>query len=454
MQSMRIEPISNTCRQSVLNRIAGYCLALTLAIVAQDTAESSATTLHDYVAHAMRANPAIAALRSKVASAGYAVKLSTALPEPSLSAGYFISEVETRVGPQRAKLGASQNIPWPGKLQAQRGVAEANAAATHQELETARTELAAAIADVYAALYATGRAISISHDNLKLLRYMERVLRTRYAAASVAQTSVLKVQVEAAVLDDNISSLGSRAATQRERLKALLGGEFTRPIDFPHELPDLAPDPAQDALIDSLKLLNPALQRAAFLTLHAERNVTLAKAALAPDFMLMTDYIITEETSSSMVTPGENGKDPWIIGLSFTLPLRITTNASEISQARALRAQAAAGEKDLRNTLSARAVEFYRHYHDTQRKIALYESVLVPKARQTLSLLQEAYANSQATLLDFLDAQRRLLDLEIEYARLQAQLLQTTGRLDMLTGGAKLLSKADYSTPVSRETDL
>lgn len=40
-----------------------------------------------------------------------------ALPDPRLSFGFFINEVETRVGPQRAKIGLQQTFPWIGKLQ-------------------------------------------------------------------------------------------------------------------------------------------------------------------------------------------------------------------------------------------------------------------------------------------------------------------------------------------------
>merc|ERR1711974_383443 len=38
------------------------------------------------------------------------------LPDPTFSFGYFISPVETRVGPQRAKVGLTQMFPWFGTL--------------------------------------------------------------------------------------------------------------------------------------------------------------------------------------------------------------------------------------------------------------------------------------------------------------------------------------------------
>ena len=40
----------------------------------------------------------------------------SSLPDPRLSFGEFVEEVETRTGPQRRSFGLSQALPWPGEL--------------------------------------------------------------------------------------------------------------------------------------------------------------------------------------------------------------------------------------------------------------------------------------------------------------------------------------------------
>ena len=99
-------------------------------------------------------------------------------------------------------------------------------------------------------------------------------------------------------------------------------------------------------------------------------------------------------------------------------------------------------EKNMHNMLYARIIELHESYKDVERKISLFETVLIPKARQSLALFEEAYANGKATVLDFLDAQRMLLDLEIKLARQRAMRTKLAGNIDMILGGNELMKLA------------
>jgi outer membrane protein TolC len=90
---------------------------------------------------------------------------------------------------------------------------------------------------------------------------------------------------------------------------------------------------------------------------------------------------------------------------------------------------------DVEISLSARAASMREELYDAERKIGLFDKVLIPKARQSIAVVQEAYANGSATILDFLDAQRTLLDLEISLAQQRARRETIAGKIDMLLGG-------------------
>jgi outer membrane protein TolC len=64
--------------------------------------------------------------------------------------------------------------------------------------------------------------------------------------------------------------------------------------------------------------------------------------------------------------------------------------------------------------LAAEASMFFREYNDAVRQIDLLDSVLVPKAIQTLSVVEASYRNAKATLMDYIDSQRMLLDLQMQ----------------------------------------
>ena len=62
---------------------------------------TSASTLTDYVALALRRNPALQAQSQRWRADLERVPQARSLPDPELTYGGFIEQVETRVGPQR-----------------------------------------------------------------------------------------------------------------------------------------------------------------------------------------------------------------------------------------------------------------------------------------------------------------------------------------------------------------
>jgi len=85
--------------------------------------------LSDYLALAALRNPGLKAAWYRWQATRERAPQVRSLPDPMLRYGYFIREVETRVGPQRHRLGLSQRIPWPGKLVLAGQVADRAAAA-------------------------------------------------------------------------------------------------------------------------------------------------------------------------------------------------------------------------------------------------------------------------------------------------------------------------------------
>jgi len=78
--------------------------------------EGKTINLDSLIEEGLKNNPGIEALYNNWVAAGYKVKQAESLPDPRLTFSYFGENVETRVGPQERKYGASQKIPFPGKL--------------------------------------------------------------------------------------------------------------------------------------------------------------------------------------------------------------------------------------------------------------------------------------------------------------------------------------------------
>ena len=79
---------------------------------------SAQQELESYLLVAAAHNPGLKAkFNDYMASLELAPQVK-ALPDPTVSFGYFISPVETRVGPQQFKISASQMFPWFGSRRA------------------------------------------------------------------------------------------------------------------------------------------------------------------------------------------------------------------------------------------------------------------------------------------------------------------------------------------------
>ena len=84
---------------------------------------SAQQELESYLQMAAENNPGLKAKFNSYMAALEVAPQVKALPDPTIAFGYFISPVQTRVGPQQFKISASQMFPWFGTLEAKENVA-------------------------------------------------------------------------------------------------------------------------------------------------------------------------------------------------------------------------------------------------------------------------------------------------------------------------------------------
>ena len=124
---------------------------------------ANAQSLDEYFKIAAENNPGLQAKYKSFEAAMERVAQVSSLPDPNLSFGYFISPVETRVGPQRARFSLTQMFPWFGTLKAQEDVATLMAEAKYQEFLDARNKLLYQVAAAYYPLYELKRLVEIEN---------------------------------------------------------------------------------------------------------------------------------------------------------------------------------------------------------------------------------------------------------------------------------------------------
>ena len=393
------------------------------------------------IGHAIAANPGLRAARERWLAARERAPQVATLPDPTLRLRYFVEEVETRVGPQELGLGLSQTLPWFGKLGLREEVALARAEAEGARYAAAALAVVEEVRSAWYELYYLERSVTTVRENRDLMRGLEEVLRTRYAAGETSYSDLLRSQVELGRLEDRLSSLEDRRRPRRARLNAALHRAADAPVLVPAELAEVGPLHGPAELRGRMEESNPGLLALRHERVAAARGVELADIAQRPDVTVGIEYIDT----GSAVNPGTpgSGDDPLIASLSFTLPIRGNRYRAIEREARARhRAVLAAIQAEVDRLHAALETETF-NARDAERQIGLYRDTLVPRARQSFAATETAFRAGEAGFLDLVDAERVLLEFELALERARTDRVLAVARLERLVGGPVIAEEGE-----------
>jgi len=371
--------------------------------------------LSDYLSYAALNNPGLEAAFNRWRAALKKVPQVTALPEPRFTYAYYIQEVETRVGPQRHKLGLSQTLPWFGKLGAKGEVALWAAEAEKARYEAIKQELFFEVADAYYDYYFLCMRLLVTEDHFELMTALEAVARKSYAAGVATNSDLIKAQVELARQEDMIHTLRDLAHPTAARLNAALGRPANAPLPWPARIEYTDVCLSADDLRAWLREGAPQLAELTAVARMEEKKKELAGLDYYPDLTLGLDYIETDK--ARMPNVSDSGKDPVIVSASVNLPIWGKKYRAAEEEAELLRLAALSKRVDVENRLGARLELAIFEVRDADRKIELYRDALVPKARQALEVSERSFSAGKSGFIDVIDAQRTLLDFELEAER-------------------------------------
>ncbi len=386
--------------------------------------------LEDYLRYASLNNAELKAKFHQWKAAVEEVPQAKSLPDPKFTYGYFIEEVETRVGPQRQKFEIMQNFPWFGVIEARGDRAAAKAKAAHKKYEAKKLELFEQVKYAFYEYAYLAKAIEITKQNLELITHFEEVARSRYTTALTSHPDIIRAQIELAVLEDRLESLKELRPAITAKLNSILNRQVSSDLPWPK-----SPEYRQ-VTIDFSQLYamiiqnNPDLQAMGH-EIEAARNAEkLAKKKSFPNFGIGVGYIDTTHARASGVN--DSGKDPIIAMLSLTLPIWADNYKAAQRQARAQLYQKTHEKTQMENTLAAKAQQLLYEFEDTDRKIELYRDVIIPKAEEMLVASETAYQAGTIDFLSLIDAQRVLLKYELFYERRLAENAQKLAKIEML----------------------
>lgn len=395
-------------------------------------ASTHAQSLEDYLAIALKNNPEIASKYNAYQAALEKAPQVSTLPDPQLTVGYFVSPVETRVGPQQVRFSISQPIPWFGTLEAQKQVALAEAQAQLAAYESARNNVAWEVKQQWYQLYERDQIIQINRENIAILHSLEKLALTQYEAGTASMVDVLRAQMQITQAENDLSLLQDQQSAQMIRFNLLLNRAPKLPVHVPDTLTVSQRNPTtlSSNTPDTLFSQNPVLQQLTHQTMALEKKRKVAQLSGKPRLGVGLDYAVVNPRSDMEMS--DNGKDIIMPMVSVSLPIFRKKYTAAQQETMLSYTSMQLQTEALVNDLSSRLEEAYQQSRDAARRIELYRQQ-IQKARQAFNILTTAFSTGDNDFEEVLQMQQQILNYRLALVKAVKDWYLAEARKDYLT---------------------
>ena len=274
-----------------------------------------AQTLESYIEQAEASNPEVQAFELRYNISMEKVEEANALPNTELSAGYYVSEPETRTGAQKARLTVRQMLPWFGTITARENYATALADVDYLDITIIKRKLRLSLSQSYYKLYAIKSKQAVLKKNVQLLKTYEKLALTSLEVGNASAVDVLRLQMRQNELQEQKEVLGMDFLAEKTLFNNLLNSEENADVALIDSLyPPSGPDINQSELE-----LHPELEKYDILFQSVEQSEILNQKESNPSLGFGLDYIPVEARPD--LDFSDNGKDILMPMVSLSIPI-------------------------------------------------------------------------------------------------------------------------------------
>lgn len=410
----------------------GLLLAILALPAAAEVGRLPGASVDSLLELARQQNPEFAATRYEAAASAEKAVPAGALPDPK-----FRTEFRdiTRMGEQNATLSPSrvgstrylvmQDVPWFGKRDLKREIAELEAEGAQGRSQGTWTEVAARIKTAYAQSYYLHRNEKLAREILELMIRLEKSAQIRYSAGLGTQQDILRAQVEQTNMKNELLALENERKQLEARLNVLLARPATSRLAEPERLRPIPPPAKLDfaALEERLRARNPQLFIEAARLKAAEKNRELTYKNRYPDFTFGVSPI-----------QYRNKVKEWEVMVEVNIPLQQGSRRAQERESEAMldaaRSRLEATTNQVLGDLSASLAGL----EAAQRSEKLLASNLVPQAELNFQAALAGYQNSKVDFATLLEAQRQIRQAKQNQIKAQAEAQIRLADIERLLG--------------------
>lgn len=317
-----------------------------------------------------------------------------------------------------------QRFPAAAALDGRARAMSEEARAALAELSTEERMTAQRAADAFVEYVLSLQEQSVETRQLALLEQMGGAVRARYSTGGATLTDAPRIELEVATTRRAIARTEGDLLRVRAALNALLRRPSTAALGVPRELP-----PETIRLAENELLARATANRGALLAADARVRAARARRQAAdaearvPEFMVGFDYF-----QDPSMRPG--------IGAMFSMSLPWLWGPQHERAAQAQEAVAAEASTRDSEGIEARSeiTEELARLRSAEGQLLVVDDQALPAARRAIDALGAQYATGSVSLLEWVDAARAVLALELERVALGAELAHAVAALERAVG--------------------
>ena len=408
---------------------ATFVLAATLSALGQEPAASNPTPLSQLLAEAAANNPQISAADHGARAARQMAPQVTTLPDPKftyqqfsvgspkLFAGYTNSDF-AYIG-----VGASQELPYPGKLRLRGQVAERDADTKQGEIEVTKAEIADAVKADYLQLAYLQQTLGILRQNEAVLDQLIQSATAHYQVGQGMQQDVLQAQVERTKIVREITMHHQQMGQAQAHLKGLLNRDQGSADIVTEDLVENPLKHSSEELLAMVQQSNPQIQVDASSIRRQDAQLASAKREGKPDFEVGYLYENTDRKY----------RDYYMFTFDVRFPRKKRVNA-EIAEAAERRSES---QQTLDAHLQQQLAEVQQGYikaTSDEELLKEYREGLIPQSDAAYKATLNSYASNREQFIHVLSYFTDVLNLKLEYAQTLEEHEAALAHLESMTG--------------------
>jgi outer membrane protein TolC len=237
--------------------------------------------------------------------------------------------------------------------------------------------------------------------------------------------------LELSSLQEQLLGYRQQIAAATAELNRLVGRDSGTPVALPERIELQFPEWNHELLRQVALENQPELNAARLQTAATRWGIEIACLRRRPDLTFGVGWVVMD-APGAMVP--DAGRDSLTLGVSGNLPVSRRKYDAMVSEASREHCAAHASEEEIALRLDALLKDLWEQALASRKTVELYETSILPQARQTFQADQESLANNTVTFDRVIRDYRTLLNLELGYHKALGQLATTLARIRQATG--------------------